>query len=187
MTVPFIDTYYDYPDPRSIKDYAEWGESIFDVMDFLTHPPIVHLQATATQSLPNGSGSTFTYNKVIIDTHGFFDPTTPTRITPTVPGWYKGHVSTSYAPSATGTAGRRISFLSIMPANLNLMRRDHRGTLLTSQEQVLKGLSFFVKADGTTYFEMRQIQDSGGAINTISTATCPSKWPEVFMRWVKPL
>src|ERR1044071_87621 len=163
VSVPTIRTYKNYPDPESILDYREWGESLFDTMEFLMRPPIVHLQASSSQTYLNATGMSVSFNKVVVDTHGFFNPTTPTRITPNVPGWYKGWIGFSYAPAATATAGRRLLFLSQMPANINLVRRDHRGVLNAAEEQIIKGVRFFAKSDGTTqYFEMRQIQDSGG-------------------------
>lgn len=186
-TVPDVVTYYDYPDTRSIKTYLEWGENLFDVMEFLMRPPTVHLQMTSAVTFVNNTFSTVSFNKIVADTHGFFDPTVPTRIKPTVPGWYKGWIGTSFAINQ-GTTGRRFPTLYTLPSGDSVARRDHRGVLLTAQDQMLKGIRFFAPADGSTnYFELRVFQDSGANMVSVSQASCPAKWPEVFMRWYKPL
>lgn len=186
-TVPDVVTYYDYPDSRSIKTYSEWGSSLFDVMEFLMRPPTLHLQMTSAVTFVNSTYSTISFNKVITDTHGFWNPALPTRITPTVPGWYKGWVGTSFAINQ-GTTGRRIPSLFVMPSGDSVARRDHRGVSLTAQDQMLKGLRFFTPANGTTnYFEFKTYQNSGSNMVSVSSASCPAKWPEIFMRWYKPL
>lgn len=182
-TIPTIRTWKDAPDPESILTYKEWGESLFDVIDFLTNPPLVHVISTTGQNVANATFVVISYQKVVADTHGFFRTAQPTRLTPTVPGVYKGWTGMSFAANAAAGTGRRI--LSVTKNGVSLMRRDLRGGL-ANQEQIEKGVRFYTTANGTTdYFEMTVYQESGATLTTGVSSV--SYQPELFMRFWKPL
>lgn len=108
-----------------------------------------------TQALVFGAGSEE------LDTHGFHsNETNNTRITPTVPGYYKLSVTASFAAGAITqiVAGVRKNATSISP--FNTTRPDPTSAASTSRASTI------VSANGTTdYFEaLAQVQ--GGTIDT---------------------
>jgi hypothetical protein len=189
-SVPTVRTWEDYPSPNSLLTYAEYGQSIFDVIDFLMNPPIVHVMAQGSTTIATGATVAISFNKVIVDTHGFFNSSNPTRITPTIPGWYKGWGGVSFAPNATSNAGVR-RMLVRHSTDAFVMRRDSRAPVNTGDDAMYKGMRFIYKVNGTTeYLELHAFQDSGNSITNVNTGTqnnCPEKYPEFFLRWWKPL
>jgi hypothetical protein len=72
--------------------------------DYTIRKPIVRLIAQSAQSLNNNTTTAITYGagSEDIDTHGFHDTSTnPTRVTPTIAGYYRVTVHTSMDTPAT--------------------------------------------------------------------------------------
>lgn len=187
VAVPVVRTYEDYPSDESILDYAEWGASLFDVLEFVMRPPKFHAKASTGQAITSGGSTIINWNQIYADTHGFWSPTTSTKVQPTVPGWYKGWIGYSYSVTATGTSGTRVFFLRNQ-AGVNILKRENRAAFNAAEDQIFEGIRFIIPANGTTdWFTMLENQNSGGTINSNAQAGCQEKWPQFFMRWWKPL
>lgn len=189
VAVPTVRTWKDAPDPESIPTYKEFGESLFDVVNFLLNPPMVHLiQRSPAQNLPNITWTPILFDSEFMDTEGMHNATVQgTRVTPKTPGWYRGWIGTSWNAHASGGLGKR----HMMPrkngdfALGNPQRRDIRPQGV--ENLVVKGERFFMSFNGTTdYVELMSWQNSGA---TLTTAVSGSDEPrsELFLRWWRPL
>lgn len=176
------------PVPRTWVDgeIPPWDvikSSIYDTVSFLLNPPMVRLHQTSAQSIPNATYTVVTWNVEDIDPYGFHSPTVnPTRITPTVPGWYRGWMSCGFLDQVS-TGDLRTVILSKNGARARA-RRDLKPST-HSQNRAPHGVPFFIDCNGTTdYLEMTVYQDSGAARALGTTVTIQ---PEFFMRWWGPL
>jgi hypothetical protein len=183
---PTTRTFKDYPDPESLLTYEEYGDSIFDVIDFLLNPPMVHLVQTTAQSQTNSAWTTMNWQSAEVDTHGYHVSTNPSRITPTVPGIYKGWLGASWVPHANSAVGRRLIGLVRSDIGVAVPRRDSRGAAFTNTNLVMKGIRFYVVLPAAgEYLEMQTWQNSGAALNT--DVTSYQERPEIHLRWWRPL
>lgn len=176
------------PSPRTWVDgespgWETLGE-IGDTIYWLLAPPMVKLHQTSAQSIPDSTNTAVTFNVEEVDAYGFHSTTTnPTRITPTIPGWYRGWMSCGFSDGVT-TGNYRLVMLG-KNGTLERSRRDNRPIVTAGQTRSPHGVPFFVACNGTTdYVEMYVYQDSGAARTLGTTA---SIYPEFFMRWWGPL
>src|SRR5215213_10722256 len=84
------------PDFRALNTYLS------DMATFLLNPPMIRLRKTTAQSYLNNTDTPIQWNFVEVETHNMWDATVPTRITPSVPGWYIGSAGISFTGNATG-------------------------------------------------------------------------------------
>lgn len=182
MLVPTVRTFTDPPDPTSILTYAEWNATLYDTVNLVLNPPMVHVRQAVTQSIPNSTWTPLTFDTEIIDTEGIHSTaTTPSRITPKTPGWYMGWFGGSWVNNTAGT--RAVSPRKNGNMAVSYGRMDWRPV---AGGTVLKGLRFWMPFNGTTdYVEVIAWQSSGGALNT--WATGDEVYPEMFLRWWRTL
>lgn len=183
VAVPSVRTWVD----KEIPPVDTLNAALYDTWKWLLNPPMVKIRQAATpQSLANGAWTAITYGVEDIDTHGFHSTTTnPSRVTPTVPGWYVGSYGCSFA---AGTTGRRIVGLrkngGVSGGNPQ-WRTDQKAP--TTGNFVCKGIAFGpVWMNGTTdYLEVVAYQTQGVSLNTDAgdSSTDYESQPEFYMRW----
>lgn len=165
---------------------ADFKTELTDSIDFLLNPPKIKLrQATAQTGLTGTSGIWTDIGNWSpeVDSHGFFGAGATTRITPTVPGWYKGWFGVSWAALSTAadTTGVRVGLLAKNGTNSDGYRQL-RAAWSSGIYTAMKGVRFHVYCNGTTdYLQVRAGSNSG------STHSTNVAWhgvaPEFFMRW----
>lgn len=184
MSLPIASTWYDAPDPASILTYEDYGRQIFDMLDFLTKPPIVHVVSTGAQTYLNNTWTFLQFQRVIIDTDGFFDPAVPGQVLPTIPGWYKGWYGVGWNTAALAGTGMRFNTLTTQNPTVLYDTLHRRGTD-ASFPDIYKGIRFEVPLTGNQAVQIQVKQDTG---NTMSQATASiEQQSELFLRWWKPL
>lgn len=186
VAVPTIRTWKDAPDPESILTYKEYGESIFDVLDFMMNPPMVHLTNTTQIGWLNNTFMNISWERIIIDTHGAFNPATSSvLIKAPVAGWYKGWYGVGYAAAGTGATGVRTMALITQSPVVTEHWNQVRASIDTVNNYVVKGVRFYVPLTAAQSVQMQVYQNSGATINS-EVANIEGQ-SEFFMRWWKPL
>lgn len=136
--------------------------------DLTIRRPIVRLVQSAIQSIPNNTAQGVTFTSEDLDPLGFHDAVTnTTRITPTVPGWYRFncsyHSATLTTPTLFAVFLRKNGVTSIPPG-----KRALYTSTVVSPSVSCHGL---VQMDGVTDFvEMMALQASSAAVNTAVSA-----------------
>jgi len=146
-------------------------------------PPIVRLVQTAAQTgLTSGSAFVLTYGSGSedVDSHNMHDPTTnPSRITPTVAGWYEYIVTASFVTPTTHTqllTGLRKNGANFPP--LVVLRPDAASAAANSIQA-----SGRVSVNGTTDYLEHVAQVNGtGTLATNVTAGFQSIFELKFER-----
>lgn len=186
------------PSPRTWADkekpnYFILNTELYDTWDFLLNPPMLRMRQVTAQNLPNGTWTAITWDKEDIDTHGFHSTAVnPTRITPTVPGWYRGYYGVSFKPQSTSadTTGIRSGGLIFNGAGLaDIEWRSYLNpSNVVGHSCVIKGNVFGpVYFNGVNdYVEVWAYQNSGGTKTTDVGAgtTDYEEQPEFGIRWV---
>ncbi len=132
--------------------------------------PIVKLVQQATQSLPSNTVTALTFGagSEVVDTHGFHDVSTNTsRITPTIPGWYRWIGTVAYATDTDviewyANIGKNGS--TVIPQNKTVLPSTATATSPRSIQ-----VSVMEQANGSTdYFELRgqQLQAAAASLGT---------------------
>ena len=171
---------------KEIPPVATWNVDLSAHWTFLLNPPMVKVRQTTLQAIANNTWTALTFQTEDVDTHGFHSTSTnPSRLKPTVPGWYTGYGGVSFASNASTTTRRLMRF-----AKNGTTFYDRSDSLAPSPAAnlVVKGVAFGpLYFNGTTdYLEVQAYQDSGGSINTDVGAgsTDYEEQPEFYMRWV---
>lgn len=158
-------------------DNAYWSDVQYGV-----RPPLCRLIAQAVQSIPTGTLTALTFGagSEELDTHGFHDTAVnPTRITPTVAGWYR--FTGSYFTAAMGTPANRTAYFRKNGATAVPPGPRDGGAGITSSIEVSALISC---NGGSDYVELMAQQSSSGAVNTSAT----SQQASVFeCEYVSPL
>lgn len=184
MIVPSVRTFVDAPDPNSILTYADWNAALYDTVSLILNPPMVQLQHTVVQSIPNQTWTALQFQTEIIDTEGMHSLTVNnTRVTPKTPGWYMGFFGMSWT---NNTLGKR----QVVPrknGNMsNTVTYGRTDVQPTNSGMVFRGFRFFMPFNGTTdYVEVAVWQNTGAALNT--NVAGPQDYPELTLRWWKTL
>lgn len=137
--------------------------------------PSGRIVATGTQSLADNTLTAITFTAADeLDSDGFHNPSVnPTRMTPTVAGWYRVTGCVWFA--AMTTPVRSAAFL----------RKNGSGNMAPTNEDAAstrihsRAITMLVSFNGTTdYVELCGLQDSSGAVNTTQSgaSSCVLEW-----------
>ena len=148
--------------------------------------PLVRLIQQSAQSIPSDVDTALTFGAASedIDTHGFHDTSTnPSRITPSVPGYYRLTGTVWYSVdtdlvSYFASIGRNGSFVG--PRTRMVLPATATSSLSRSVP-----VTAMLQANGSgDYFELfaRQLQTTPGSLNTMVTATFASVFECEFLR-----
>lgn len=134
--------------------------------DYTIRKPLVRLVQQAAQSMTSSTAAAITFGSGSeeVDTHGFHDTTTnPSRITPTIAGWYRltGTFNIVSGTSVTQLVGvfRRngTTVAPLVPLRPDAASNAAQGIQITAT----------VSVNGSSdYLEFWASQNSSGAINT---------------------
>lgn len=149
--------------------------------------PLVRLILPANQSIPTGTDTpaSFGANSEIVDTHNFHSTTVnPSRVTPTMPGWYLCQGSPVWNANTTG---QRVHFMAKNGVGYAPSVRWHFA--LVNQTTALPGSQAILSANGTTdYFEFFVNQASGGALSLLGDGNQTSVFNTIFeVIYLRPL
>jgi hypothetical protein len=153
---------------------------ITSLQAYTTGKPLVRLVAQTSQSLADNVATAITFgaSSEDIDTHGFHDTTTnPSRVTPTVAGYYRAIASAMFEVQTT-------------PVVSQTYVRKNGTTSMAAAGRAVPGTQAFslmstviVSCNGTTdYVEMIMQQDSAGADNTNASSFLSSTFELEFLR-----
>lgn len=131
---------------------------------------IVKWRQTTTQSIPNNTATTLTWNQISNDRLGGYSGSQPTRYTCQTPGIYHLFASVTLAANATGI--RTIKFLANGgPLNSTIATINALGTGASS----IATIPAMIKLVPGDYLEVEVTHTGGTALNTVvSTAEQPS-------------
>lgn len=179
-TVPANYTWIDDERP----DFRQMEARLTSVVSFLMNPPMVRLRKTVVQSIPNAAGTALSWDFVEVETVNMWDAAQPTRITPSVPGWYLGSGGGSFDPNTTGY--REFEIKKNGAATERVLRVKTDAWTSASQTAVCRGNLFLEQFNGTTdYIEVTAFQNTGGALNI--NVSAQEQQPEVSLRWFAAL
>ncbi len=178
-TVPTVHTWAngDKPNFRDMNSYLE------DPFNFLMNPPMVRLRKTTVQAVPHNTFTAVSWDYVEVETVNFWDSANPTKLTPSVPGYYIGSFGWSFVGNATSyRAGQVIKNSSGTVKTMVVHQDAYTNATYT---EVSRGNVFFEQFNGTTdYITIELFQVSGGSLN-IETSII-DRQPDVTLRWFAP-
>ena len=143
----------------------DMGERIEDVLNFLMNPPMVRLRKITSQTFTSATPTNVIWDFVEIENTNMWDASQPTRIKPSVPGWYVGSCGWSFAFNASGEREMNIfkNGLSSAATDPNMIANTGQGYASSAWTTVSRGNVFIEPFNGTTdYVEMQLYQNSGG-------------------------
>jgi hypothetical protein len=150
-------------------------------LSFLLNPPMVRLRKTTTQSIPNTTSTALIWDFVEVETVNMWDATQPTRITPSVPGWYIGTAGFSFTNNATGI--RAMNVIKNGSTTERVITVSHDAYTDSGITVVSRGNVFFESFNGTTdYITIEVQQTSGGALSVITDVV--ERQPDLSLRWL---
>jgi|ERR1043166_3037470 hypothetical protein len=165
------------PNFRDMKNYVE------DPWDFIMNPPMVRLRKTTAQTLTNTVTASIIWDFIEVENYNFWDSTVPTRLTPSVPGWYVGQVGFGFVANATGL--REMNVVKNGSGTERVLRVNHIA-YPTPLITVNRGNVFLESFNGTTdYIEVQVFQNSGGNLALLSDVT--EHQPDITLRWFAAL
>lgn len=137
---------------------------------FLANKPVFQAGQASNQSVPTGfTGVNVIFSAPVIDTYGGWTAGSPTKYTPTVPGWYTVICQASWTTSAAGSR--------LMQPIKNGAIGGAMGGMATapcptaSYNTILQTVGM-AQFNGTTdYVELKMYQDSGGGLSSIAVST----------------
>lgn len=167
---------------KEIPDFRQMEARLADMMTWLMNPPFVRLRKTVTQSIATSTHTAVSWDFVEVETVNMWDSTAPTRIKPSVAGWYVGTCGFSFTGNSTGYR------------EMNLAKNGTQGTLrvnadgytLGAATNVSRGNIFLEQFNGTTdYLEMQLWQNTGAGLSVLVDIV--ERQPDFSLRWVAPL
>lgn len=167
---------------REIPPYSTVNAEVYDTLTWLMRPPMCKVRQTTAQSISNATFTAVTFQTEDIDPYNWHSPTTnPSRITPNIPGWYRGWFSIGMSTATGGSY--RVGYVW-RSAVTGRSRRDSKPPVSTASKS-LRGIPFFMPMNGTTdYFEVIGYQDTGSSM-TLNVSSAGNS--EFFCRWWSPL
>ncbi len=180
MAIPTIHTWVnnEKPDFRLMNQYLE------EPFNFLMNPPMVRLRKTTTQSIPNNVFTPLNWDFVEVETVNFWDSTNPSRITPSVPGYYVGTYGYSFTANVTGNRSTRV--LKNGVTTYRVFSNNQDAYTNAAYTQVSRGNVFFEAFNGTTdYITAEVFQNSGGSLSVITDVI--ERQPDLVLRWFAAL
>lgn len=162
------------PDFRALNLYLS------DMATFLLNPPMIRLRKTTTQTYLNNTDTPIQWNFVEVETHNMWDATQPTRITPSVPGWYIGSAGISFTGNATGY--RQMDIRKNNSGTDRILRIRGDANIDVGLGHVIRGNVFLEQFNGTTdYIEVIGFQNSGVTMSAYLASF--ETIPEISLRW----
>lgn len=159
-----------------------------DVLDFLMNPPMIRLRKTTAQSIANNAFVAVQWDFVEIENTNMWDATQPTRIKPSVPGWYVASCGWSFLGNATGHREMNIwkNGSTDHGNSANMIRNLGEGYPNASWTTVSRGNVFIEPFNGTTdYVEMYVYQLSGGSLGL--QVGSQDAQPDFTLKWMAML
>lgn len=169
---------------KDIPTSRQLNTRLSDVANFLLNPPMIRLRKLVAQSVPTATDTPVSWDTVEVENYDMWTSTLPTRITPSVPGWYVGSAGITYAPGTTGI--RRFDIRKNNAATAKVIRITWDAPSDISFSSSSRGNTFLESFNGTTdYIEVVASQNNGTALNLLVDVI--ERQPECSLRWVAAL
>lgn len=156
---------------------AFMNNNITAVLGWLLAPAICQVRQLVAQSLANGAHASITYTGEDVDSTGMHSTSVNTsRLTAVYPGWYgsSGTLCVATGAAATRRGGRYTVNGANVTGGSTLVGAGATGTLEVPCKL------FFTFLNVGDYLEFQGFQESGGALNTVSSginmSTLSSWW-----------
>lgn len=167
-----------------IPDFREMEARLTDMAMFLTNPPMVRLRRTTAQNIANTTATAIAWDFVEVETTNMWDAAQPTRITPSVPGWYVGSCGFSFSNNVTGY--REMDVRKNGSATEKVIRIKIDAWATSTQTVTSRGHLFLEQFNGTTdYVETTLWQNSGVTLPVYVGAL--EQQPDFSLRWIAKL
>jgi hypothetical protein len=157
-----------------------YASDVNDIINATVSKPLVRLVQQAPQNFAAGAAAPLTFGagSTAIDTHNFHSETAnTTRVTPTIPGYYRCTATASFASAAYSQLAAAVAKNGTRQTPQGIMRPDPAAAASTSQTTVE------LSANGLTdFFEAYGIQSSSGAQNTNTSSGFQSTLEVEFLR-----
>lgn len=163
-------------------------DRVEDVLQFLVNPPMIRLRKTTTQSIANNTFVAVSWDFVEIENTNMWDAAQPTRLKPSVPGWYVGSCGFSFNGNVTGHREMNVwkNGATDHSNDFNMIRVGGEGYANASWTTVSRGNIFIEPFNGTTdYVEMYVYQNSGGSLG-IQFGSQDAQ-PDFTLKWMAKL
>jgi hypothetical protein len=118
--------------------------------------PLTILRKSVITNVDN-NGEILTWDIEDVDTHGYHS--TGSRITPSIPGWYRFTTQITFASNATGRRAAAIYYNGGSARYGSIIPGSSAGNIAVNSTRT-------IYADGDDYFEVFAYQNSGGALDT---------------------
>lgn len=154
----------------------------------LMQPPMIRLRKTSNQNFTSGAFAMVSWNFVEFEVTPMWDAADPTKIKPSVSGWYVGSCGWSFNANTAGLREMNVYKNGATNANTdyNMIRNMGQGYANGSWTAVSRGNVFIEQFNGTTdYVEMQLFQNSGSTLG-MQTNTQESQ-ADFTLRWIARL
>lgn len=165
---------------NEIPTFRDMNAHLSDMANFLLNPPMVRLRRTGALNITNNSATTIPWDLVEYENTNMWDATAPTKLKPSVPGWYIGTTGVSWVGNATGYREMDVKKNGSTTERVIRLKSD---TWVNTGQTVVARCSMFLEVfNGTTdYVEVTSFQNSGGTLATDVTGL--AQQPDIAMRW----
>lgn len=152
-----------------------------EVLRFAYNPPMVRLRRTAAGTIPNNASTPVQWDTVEIEVTNMWDASDPSKITPSVPGWYVGSCGWSFQGNTTGA--RMMTVHKNGNTGDAVIRAMNTAYANAAWNQVARGNVFLEYFNGTTdYIQMYLFQNSGSTLSLQVSAQ--GDQPDMTLRWI---
>jgi hypothetical protein len=163
-----------------IPSYLDMQLAVENQLEYLLNPPLLRLRQTVIQSMANGATVAIIWDNLEVETDNFWDAAQPTKITPSIAGWYLGTIKASWLANATGYRQVEIQ------KNSSATDRAAKGQYSAFSSGITGEFAFLESFNGTTDFIVANaFQNSGGSLS--SDINSLSGQPTITMRWLAAL
>jgi hypothetical protein len=178
--IPTIHSWVNLEQP----DFRDMNTNLSDVLNFVMNPPMVRLRKVTNQAIANNVSTAIIWDFVEVENYEFWDAAAPTKITPSVPGWYVGSCGFSFSQNITGE--REMNVQKNNSGTDKILRINNTPYTNSSLTVCNRGNVFLEQFNGTTDFMTVEVsQTSGASLNILSDT--PERQPDVVLRWFAPL
>lgn len=165
-----------------IPDFKTMNTRLSDMVTFLMSPPMVRLRRTGAYNIATSLTAPIPWDFVEYESplYNMWDATNPTRLKPSVPGWYVGSAGVSWDNNSNGY--RECDIRKNNSSTDRVLRSKTDAWTDSSNTVVSRGHLFLEYFNGTTdYIEVCAWQNTGSAL-AINVSTY-EQMPEVSLRW----
>lgn len=158
-------------------------ERLSDMANFLLNPPMVRLRKTTIQNISTSTVTAVSWDLVEVENYEMWNSVTPTRLTPSVPGWYIGSCGISFLVNTTGYREMDVRKNNSGTDRVLRIKNDPNAS---GGLCIMRGNTFLEQFNGTTdYIEVTAWQNSGSTVS-LSTDTV-ERQPDLSLRWFAAL